>query len=106
MKLIVALLAVALALSGCQTVASIDAGIQKTAPQVCSAISVGYTAFVAADLGSAKDKAAVDAAYSATSPICADPTKATSIHLVILATQLATIIKTMRKVKASGQASS
>lgn len=90
----------AVALTACQTtIGDIDAAIQKTAPQACQAIDVGYTAFVATQLGSDKDKAAVGAAYDATRGICASPSTATAQQVVTLAVQLGVIVNTMRRVK-------
>ena len=103
MKLLCVML-MALALSACQTVnvGNIDAAIQKTAPQACDAISVGYSAFVATQLGSARDKAAVDAAFEATRAICANPSQAYATQVVTLGVQLGVIVATMRKVKVKG----
>lgn len=91
-------------LSGCTTVSigNIDAAIQKTAPQACQAIEVGYTAFVATQLGSEKDKTIVASAYSATRSVCSDPSHATSTQVAVLAVQLGVIVNTMRKVKKNG----
>lgn len=93
-------LCLVVALAGCQTtLGDIDAAIQKSAPQACQAVTVGYTAFVATGLGSDKDKATVAAAYGATNGICADPSHATAAQVASLAVQLGIILKTMRKVK-------
>lgn len=102
MKGIAVLLMIALA--GCQTVTlgDIDAAVQKTAPQACQAIDVGYAAFVATSLGSDKDKAAVGAAYDATRGICSSPATATATQVATLAVQLGVILNTMRKVKTNG----
>lgn len=101
MKYVAILLMIALA--GCQTtLGDIDAAIQKTAPQACQAIDVGYTAFVATQLGSAKDKATVAAAYDATRGVCGDPAHATATQVATLAVQLGVIVNTMRKVKVNG----
>lgn len=103
MRTIFALL-IAFALAGCQTVnvGDIDAAIQKTAPQACDAINVGYAAFTATQLGSDRDKAAVEAAYVATRGICAAPDRATAAQVVALGVQLGVIVATMRKVKVNG----
>lgn len=99
----IAVLLTGVALAGCQTtLGDIDAAIQKTAPQACQAIDVGYTAFVATQLGSDKDKAAVAAAYDATRGVCASPSTATATQVATLAVQLGVIVNTMRKVKSNG----
>lgn len=88
-------------LSACQTATDIDAAIQKSAPTVCAGATTAYTTFVATGLGSEKDKAAVDAAWSTVSPLCANPATITAPQLVVVGVQVAVILKTMRKVKAN-----
>jgi uncharacterized protein YceK len=100
-KMILAIV-LAVALSGCQTLADMDAAIQKSAPQVCAGASATYTAFVATGLGSDRDKAVVAAAWAAVAPICDEPTKATATQLAVVAVQIGIIVKTMRKVKTDG----
>lgn len=101
MKIIALICIAALSLAGC-TPTNVDDAIKKAAPEACSSISVVYTAFVASNYGSDKDKTTVDAAYKPISEICADPSTVTAAQLLIVAAQTAAIIQIVRKQKVNG----
>ena len=90
------LLIIALMLSGCTTT-SIDVAVQKSAPAFCDAAVPIYETYVAAGFGSAKDKATMQAAWDALTPVCANPTQATALQLAVAAAQFAIMAKLARK---------
>lgn len=104
MKFVAALVAIALALSGCTTVqmSKIDAAIQKTAPATCAAVQIAYDGYMASGHGSVRDHEVVQAAYDATVDICKDPSTATSTQLTIVAVRLGIIAASLKKAKANG----
>lgn len=83
----VAFLAVA-ALSACQTT-QIDAAVQKSLPQICSAAMTVQPALQVAEQGgkiTGKTAAAVDAAYASLTPLCASPSTQTAASALVAAT--------------------
>jgi hypothetical protein len=82
-----ALLAV-VALSGCQTT-EIDAAVQKSLPQICSAATTVQPALLVAESAgklTGKTAAAVDAAYASLAPLCASPGTQTAATALVAAT--------------------
>jgi hypothetical protein len=103
MKIVFALLLSLVFIGGCtQTVADLDAAIQKSAPSLCKGASVAYQTFVAADLGSQKDKDTIAAAWASIDGLCESPSTITSAQLAIVVAQTSVIIRTIRKVKENG----
>jgi len=100
-KIISALMMVAL-LSGCTTLASVDAAIQKSAPAACDAAKTLYVGFSTSGIGSVRTKATVDAAYTAISSICLNPSTVTAVQLATVAAQTVVIVREIRKAKSSG----
>lgn len=88
-------------IAGCTTT-NVDESIRAAAPKACGAVTLIHTAYVTSELGSAKDKASVDAAWTQISNLCADPTTITAEQLVIVAIQTAVIVKAARKVNVNG----
>lgn len=98
MKITGLILILALAVAGCVP-STVDSAIQKAAPQACSAASIIYQTYIAAELGSPTDKATVDAAWQGISQLCADPSTITAGQLLIVTAQTSVIIRTARKAK-------
>ncbi|MBR2689152.1 MAG: hypothetical protein IKE42_14970 [Aquamicrobium sp.] len=82
-----ALVAVALAIAGCQTT-QLDADLQKNLPAICTASAQAhglYLLAVSADRVSEKTQHRVDAAWASLQPVCADPAKQTTITVITAA---------------------
>ena len=93
-------LSLILALSGCVTQqARLDSAIQKGAPQACRTAETLYSAFIASNRGSERDKAIVNAAYQSVYQLCQSPSTITSSQLLIVVAQTTAIIRTIRSAK-------
>ena len=101
MKYLAAVVAAALALTGCTTLGDIDATVAKVAPATCTGIDVAYKGYIASGHGSVRDHEVVQAAYDATTSICADPTHATAAQLAVLTVQLGILAASLKKAKKS-----
>jgi len=80
------ILAVALALAGCQTATDIDAAIQKSAPQLCAAATPLHESFLTVAATGAISQKTIDReaqAWAIIDPICQDPAHATSTTILI-----------------------
>ncbi|WP_448113051.1 hypothetical protein [Mesorhizobium amorphae] len=83
---LLALVAVALAIAGCQT--ELDADIQKNLPAICTASERAHSLYllaVAADRVSEKTQRRVDDAWASLQPVCADPAKQTTVTIITAA---------------------
>ena len=101
MKSVTALIVVSM-LSGCTTLASVDAAIQKSAPAACDAAKTLYTGFSSSGIGSDRTKATVNAAYTAIANLCVNPSTITATQLATVAAQTVVIVREIRKAKSSG----
>ena len=85
----------AVSLSSCQT-ASADAQIEKTLPQVCTALATAHAAFTAIATTSGVVKASTvkkeAAAYAGVQTLCADPSHTTVIGAVVLAANALAVV--------------
>ena len=101
MKIMTALIVVSM-LSGCTTLASVDAAIQKSAPAACDAAKTLYVGFSSSGIGSDRTKATVNAAYTAIANLCINPSTITATQLATVAAQTVVIVREIRKAKSSG----
>lgn len=96
-----------LAAGGCQSIGQVDTAIQKNLPQICRAADVAHTAFTAVavttDRVPMKTVRVELAAYTSLQDLCADPSNATSVNVLITATsaymQIAQALKVAEKVE-------
>lgn len=94
-----ALVAVSVALAGCQTT-EIDATVQKSLPAICQAANTARPALdvaIAAGKLSGKRADAVQAAYASLEPICANPSSQTAATVLVAATTAYLTISTALK---------
>lgn len=99
MKKIVALVC-ALALAGCTQ--TLNESIQKAGPATCEAVTTVHTAYVTSEVGSERDRAIVEGAWNAITPLCDRASTITASDLVILAAQVAVVYKYAKKAKSNG----
>lgn len=86
LKHIVAVIAAASMLAGCQTAGDIDASIQKSAVQLCAAATPLHEAFLTVAGTGALSQKTIDRearAWDILTPICADPAHATSATILV-----------------------
>lgn len=90
MKRIAILCVAALSLASCTTT-GVDSTIQRSLPQVCSALQTAYVGFSAVAEATGKVRKStvdkVNAAYAGVRTLCVDPANATAINAAILVGQ-------------------
>lgn len=86
----------ALALTGCTTT-DIDQAIRGSLPQICAASSGLYETYMLSGSGSDRDRASIEAAWSAMEPLCDDAPNATAAKLATAIAQAAVIVRIVRR---------